>query len=306
MLFDVTHLRAANDYRIVDTIPLHTAERIIRSARSMLRATATTARWERAQIGYNYSRLGDEVVRQTLMGHTERGSFVIPVLVPLPEPSPPDPHQPTLDSGTIEFHQAPPEPFERRVVRTFAQSLQALREVVVDPAHHPTRDQVYELVYRGVSREFCSALAGILTETAVAEFEASVRWAPAVPAPQTMPGTIVIDADAVGLVKEVAEKLRLQRVDLRQVFSGTIVQLRHEREDPFGEIAVSTVRRGRPSEIIVRLPLAEYRHAWVWHDARRAILVEGAIRRVPGKPLRVDSPVRCRPIDEMLLSGEGR
>lgn len=305
LLYDVTHLRAANDYRIVDSIPLRTAERIIGSARSMLRATATTARWERAQIGSNYSPLGDDVVRQALMGHTERGSFVIPVLVPLPEPAPPDPHQPTLDHGAAEFHEAPAEPFERRVVRTFAQSLQALHELVVEPARDPSTDEIHELVYRGVSREFCSALAGILTEPAVGEFEARVDWSPAVPAPRTMPASVAIDADAADLVRNVADKLRQQRVDPRQVFSGTIVQLRHEAEDdPYGEIAVSTVRRGRPSEVLVRLPLADYRRAWEWHDQRRAVLVEGAVRRTPGRPLRVDNPIRCHPIDEMLLGND--
>jgi hypothetical protein len=302
LLYDVTHLRAANDYRIVDTIPLETAGRIINSARTMFRATATTARWERSQIGGNYSTLGDEVVRQALMGHTEKGSFVIPVLVPLPEPAVPEEQELPLDHDMAESVRFPPEPFERRVVRTFAQSMQALQEIVVEPAHDPTADQIHELVYRGVSREFCAALAGILDESAVAEFEARVDWAPAIPAPATMPQSTAISADAVDLVSAVANKLRQQRVDPQQVFSGTIVQLRHEsQDDPFGEIAISTVRRGRASEILVRLPMEDYRRAWDWHSAGRAVLVEGNVRRAPGKPLRVDSPIRCHPVDEMFL-----
>jgi hypothetical protein len=303
LLFDVTYLRAANDFRIADTIPLETAGKIITSARSMLRATATTARYERAQISNSYSRLGDDVVRQALMGHTEKGSFVIPVLVPLPEPSEPDIHEPTLDHNLAEFHRAPAEPFERRVVRTFAQSMQAVQELVVEPAHAPTTDQMHELVYRGVSREFCSALAGILGERAVAQFEARVEWAPGVPAPETMNRSVSIDADAADLVRNIADKLRQQRVDPRQVFSGTIVQLRHEtNDDPYGEIAISTVRRGRPSEVLVRLPLPRYRQAWDWHNAGRAVLIEGSVRRAPGKPLRVDNPRRCHPVDEMFLA----
>ena len=90
LLFDVAHLRAANDRLIADTIPLEAASKILSSSRRMLQATATTARAERAHIGTNFSRRGNEVVKHTLMGHTERGSFVIPVLVPLPEPSPLD------------------------------------------------------------------------------------------------------------------------------------------------------------------------------------------------------------------------
>jgi hypothetical protein len=96
------------------------------------------------------------------------------------------------------------------------------------------------------------------------------------------------------------------RVDPNQVFSGTIVQLRHEDSlDPFAEIAVSTVRRGRQSEVLVRLSMAQYEQAWEWHYQGRAVLVEGVIRRAPGQRLRVDKPSRIHPVDEMFLTDPG-
>lgn len=304
--FDVTHLRAVNDYRIVDKIPLETATKLISSARTMLRATATTARWERAQIAGSYSRIGDGVIRDAFMGHTERGSFIIPVLVPIPEPDQPEPDQPSLYDNRSDpvLHNAAPEPFERRVVRTFAQSMQAVHDLVVEPGRTPTADHIHELVYRGVSREFCAALVNVLDESAIGEFETIVDWAPVVPAPDTMPRQVSISAEAVDLVRSVADRLRQQRFPSKQVFSGTIVQFRHEnRDDPFGEIAVSTMRRGRQSEVRVRLPLETYREAWEWHNAGRAVLVEGLIRRSPGKPGIVDDPVRFQPLDELMLPG---
>lgn len=305
LLFDVTHLRADSDYRYADAIPLETGAKIVNSARTMLRATATTARWERAHIGSNYSKYGDDVVAQALMGHTQKGSYVIPVLMPLPEPEGADLHQPALDLDheQVEFHRSPSEPFERRVIRTFAQSMQAVKELVVDPAREPRADDMHELVYRGVSREFCYALAGILKQRSIGEFEASVDWAQAVPAPATMPRSVTIDSEAESLVSKAADKLRQQKVDPSRVFSGTIVQLRHESpDDPFGEIAISTVRQGHASEILVRLRMPLYQKAWDWHYQGRAVLVEGTVRRVPGKPLRVDEPFRCHPVDEMFLA----
>lgn len=302
--FDVTHLRAINDLRIVDKIPLETATKLIGSARTMLRATATTARWERAHIGGSYSRIGDQVIREAFMGHTERGSFIIPVLVPIPEPEQPDPGQPTLYDEQEEpvLHNAAPEPFERRVVRTFAQSMQAVHDLVVEPDRAPNADSMHELVYRGVSREFCAALVNVLDEGAIGEFETTVSWSPVAPGPDTMPRQVSISAEAADLVRSVAERLRQQRTPSKQVFSGTIVQFRHEnRDDPYGEIAVSTMRRGRQSEVRVRLPLDEYRVAWDWHNAGRAVLVEGLIRRSPGKPGIVDDPVRFQPLDELMF-----
>lgn len=257
---------------------------------------------ERAQIGGSYTRRGDEVIRDALMGHTEKGSFVIPVLVPLAaDPVPVVPRQTALDDHS--FSRVPAEPFERRAVRTFTQSLAAVRDLVVEPAHEPAATELHELVYRGVSREFCSALARILDESSVGEFETRVDWAPAVPGPGATPKSIVVESEAVDLVQKVADKLRQQRIDPSQVFSGTIVQLRHEEDDPFGEISVSTMRCGKMSEILVRLPLEHYTRAWDWYSAGRAVLVEGTIRRGPGRRLMVDSPERCHPIDETFLPG---
>lgn len=302
--FDVTHLRAVNDARIVDKIPLQAATKLISSARTMLRATATTALGERAQIAGSYSRVGDQVVREAFMGHTERGSYVIPVLVPIREPEPPDPGLPTLfdDHDNPMVYDAAAEPFERRVVRTFAQSMQAVHDLVVEPERSPTSDHIHELVYRGVSREFCTSLANVLDESAIGEFETSVDWAPVLPAPDSRLRRVAINAEAADVVRLVAERLRLQRPPSLQVFSGTIVQFRHENpDDPFGEIGVSTMRRGRPSEIKVRLPVATYREAWEWHNAGRAVLVEGIIRRSPGKSGIVDEPVRVQPLDELMI-----
>ena len=305
LLYDVTHLRAANDRLITDTIPLETAAKILASSRRMLQASATTARGERAHIDRNFSAIGNEAVKHALMGHTERGSFVIPVLMPLPEPDPPDFHESTIfgEDDDIRFHRAAPEPFERRIVRTFAQSMQAVADIVVAPAKAPSVDQIYELVYRGVSREFCLALEGILHEPAVAEFGATIEWAPAVTPPSTL-SEVSINADAVDLVKNVADRLRQTKMDPHQVFTGTIVQLRHaELSDPYGEIAVSTVRNGRQSEVMVRLRLGQYQDAWEWHLQGRAVLVGGVIRRAPNQRLSVDSPTRFHPVDQMFLPG---
>src|SRR5258708_19851621 len=119
------------------------------------------------------------------------------------------------------------------------------------------------MVNGGIRREFWRGVAGILSEASVAQFGSKVDWAPVVTPPATLSRSVSIDSEAVDLVKAVANRLRQQKVDPNQIFSGTIVQLRHEDpNDPFGEIAVSTMRRGRQSEVLVRLPLAFYGQAW--------------------------------------------
>jgi hypothetical protein len=64
-------------------------------------------------------------------------------------------------AGLGDF-RAPAEPFERRVVRTFAQSIQAMKELVVDPGKPPRVDEIHELVYRGVTERIAGRLpAGV-------------------------------------------------------------------------------------------------------------------------------------------------
>ncbi|MER8105871.1 hypothetical protein [Kitasatospora sp. NPDC094016] len=296
---DVTLLRAANDHRITDTIPFETASTVISSARKLLRAAGTTAWNERSEIGGNYARRGDEVLRKARMDHTQEGSFIIPLLVPLSEPEHRSYEQPALPG--VEVLLSPPEPFERRVTRTFAQSIMAVKEIIVDPEHSPTKSDLYSVVERGVSREFCSALAQILAEPAVGEFETRFGWAESLPAPSTMPDSVVIDSDASQKIEEVAIQLKRSHIDARSTFSGSIVELRHVTDEPFGWITISTVRRGRISEIRIRLPFERYQEAVSWHHAQRAVIVEGQVRIGPGRRLIVDDPVKCRPIDEILL-----
>ncbi|GAA2790074.1 hypothetical protein RMN57_22990 [Kitasatospora sp. CM 4170] len=297
---DVTLLRAANDHRITDTIPFEAAATVIGSARKLLRAAGTTAWHERGDIGGNYSRRGDEVLKKARMDHTQEGSFIIPVLVPLPEPPEVAGEQMTLPD--MELYTAAPEPFERRVTRTFAQSIMAVKEIIVDPERSPSVSDLHTVVERGVSREFCAALAQILAEPAVGEFETTFDWAESLPGPATMPGSISIEHEAHLKIENAAALLKRSRIDAGSTFSGSIIELRRRTDDPYGFVTVSTVRRGRVSEIRVRLPFSHYQAAVSWHRAQRAVIVEGEVAVGVGRRLVVDHPVKCRPIDELQLA----
>ncbi|MFJ8921019.1 hypothetical protein ACIREK_16285 [Streptomyces sp. NPDC102415] len=295
---DVALLRAARDDQ-TETISLDAASTVISNARTILRASGTTAWSERSNISGNYSRQGDEVVERARMDHTVHGPFMIPVLVPLPHVE--GLAAPLPDVEGEQLFRAAAEPFARRVTRTLAQSLVAVNEVIIQPERMPTARDLHTAVERGVSREFCSALTRILEEPSVAEFTAQFQWAPAVQASATIPKAVEIEATAAGKVKRAAEILKERRVEPRSTFSGVIVELRHVREDPYGLVTVSTIRHGRSCEIRVRLSYDAYQEAVTWHRDRRAVIVQGSVREGPGRRLIVDAPERCRPIDENFL-----
>ncbi|MEV6847229.1 hypothetical protein [Actinoplanes sp. NPDC051411] len=295
--FDIAHLRAVNDFKIADSIPLEAGSVITNSARMMLRSSGTTSRGIRSEIAGSYSKIGDRVVQEARMGHTERGSFIIPVLVKLPEVE-----EPAVGQGSfVSIAKSAPEPFERRVMRTFAQSLAAVKQLVVEPALEPSIEVLFAIVERGVSREFCWALSRVLEQSAVSKFDTRFSWAESVQHSRSLPESVELDGEAHELVEMTADKLKVHKVEPHQVFSGKIVELRHNTGDAYGWIKVSTIRNNRNSEISVRLPADHYNDAVEWHRDARPVLVEGQIQRAFGQRATVRDPRRCYPVDETFL-----
>lgn len=173
---DVANLRAANDIVIRDSIPYWAGVTLVQSSWVMLRASATTAMGQRALIR-NYSSVGDGLATSARMAHTRRGSFIIPILMPISEPVPADNGTEEPLSG-LEISE-PPEPPERRVMRTFAEALATLDAAAIQPAREPRAGIDAELVRAGVSSQFVSALHKVLSQESVDEFSAQFDWSPA-------------------------------------------------------------------------------------------------------------------------------
>lgn len=298
---DVTKLSAAHDIIISGTIPLSAGRAMVASAEGMLRAVGTTSQRLRSSINGNFSRVGDEIVAQARMGHTEDGSYVVPVLMPLSssvveEDALSDPSLP----GTETFREAA-EPAERRVTRTLAQALVALDAHVVDPARQVQKIDLHPFIEAGGSRELVNALSALLAQPAVSTFVASFTWAGAVPAPSGLPGAVEMPSQARELLEQTSRLLREMRVSAAQVLTGPIVLVRMQPGDPSGEIGIQTVRSGRPAEVRVRLRPSVIDLAHTWAIDKRVVLVEGAVRAQRGQPLMINDPLRVLPIDETML-----
>jgi hypothetical protein len=117
----------------------------------MIRATATTSRTPKARIRGNYSKAGDEIANGARLAHTEEGSYILPVLMPIPE-APEQPEDLWSADGS-ELERAIPESAERRVTRTLAEALTAVSRLVVEPARDPRQAEVGALIAAGASHE---------------------------------------------------------------------------------------------------------------------------------------------------------
>jgi hypothetical protein len=300
LYIDVTRLRTSNDVSYGGSIPLDAGVSLVQSAKAMLRSAATAARRPRSQIAGNYSKLGDEIAHQARMAHTEDGSYVVPIWIPLT----PDPED---QSDTIFIddreQRMPFETPERRVTRTFAQSLEAVDKVVVQPDSPPRKAaDLLPLVAAGGTRELVVALQQILEQPTVAQFEVDFSWAGGLMPPGGVARRVVLDAQAAPLLKEAARLLRLPDRFPREIYTGKIIMIMHRPNEPAGEIGIDTVRQNRRCEVRVQLDLETLDKAYDWARTSRAVLVEGEVRRGgPGRKLRIDDPSRVLPLDETFL-----
>lgn len=296
---DTAMLRAAKDVVIEGSIPLDAGVSLVASAKGMLRASATTAQRPRSHIAGSYSVIGDRLTKQARLGHTIQGSYIIPVLMPLPRPEE-EPSAPTLDDSSV--HSAAYEPAERRVMRTFAEALSAVDHGLIRPATEPRAQQVSDVVAAGVSLEFVSALSEVVSSESVSTFSATFNWAGGVKPPSsTLHETIEIPHDSVEILTMAAKHLKTARVHLEETVTGPIVQVRFLPGDAFGEVSIQTIRSGRRVEVHVRVRERSVAEALEWMRSARTILAAGRIRRQAGRPLLIDDPSRLLPIEETYL-----
>jgi hypothetical protein len=275
---DIANLRAANDIVVRDTIPLEAGVTLVQSCWTMLRSSATTALGPRAFIR-RYRKTGDDLVAAARMAHTKRGSFIIPILLPLSEPEPE--HDETAEEPALPGMgiTAAPEPLERRVMRTFAESLAALDTLAVTPEREPPASSVHDLIRAGVSHQFVSAVNRVLAEDAVAEFSAAFEWAQ-IGDPPRATREVSIPAAANPRLKSVANRLKdTPSVRTEEQFVGPIRRVERDPDAETGMVTVQTFRNGHNASVGVRVSANVLDQAWEWARDRTTVVVQSRVRR---------------------------
>lgn len=279
------------------SIPLEAGATVIASAFGMIRAAATTARRPRQAIGSNYSAVGDEIARGARLAHTETGSFVFPVLMPVGEPLP--------DSGAVldGFAKAHSESEERRVVRTLAQALQSYDRHVIQPAREPRLSDLAPVVIAGGTKEIFAQVGRALAEPGVSWLETGFDWAAKEPVAHDVPQQVTIPSEARDIVKTTVRLLARPQHNPVHVFTGPITQIGHEVGDPLGRVVIqapsSSGRRLGHIEVTVRAEQLTEIHRWM--DTVTTVVVQGEVERIPGRMARLRGTAQpYRLADSML------
>lgn len=289
---DIHHYRIGDRFVAEESVLLDGAAAILANARRMVRAAATTARKPRASIGSNYSPPGDAFAAQMRLSHTRRGSFVLPVVMPV-EP-------PELTDGDILGDRTQIEPGERRVTRTLAAAVAAINSIIIVPDREPTTDDVVHLIQSGVSSEIVAAVRAIAAQPGVQALDLRFQWAPGLQAPGGIPERVVIPDEAAPILAKVESKLKTSRPESTEALSGQIIEIRHIPDAPLGEIAIRTIRNNRSVEVRITTTFDVIRSAYDWAKQSRAIIARGKVVSSPGRPLSIPRPEQVQPIDELF------
>ncbi|KQY96829.1 hypothetical protein ASD19_09780 [Microbacterium sp. Root53] len=297
--FDVTRFRV-DSAPGAHAIPLEAGATVVGSAFGMLRAAATAARRPRQSIGSNYSRIGDEIVREAQLAHTEVGSFVFPVMLKV---SPPEPLPETPLPG-VDVNSTRPESPERRVTRTLAQALTAFEKHILQPAREPRMSDLTPVIIAGGTKEMLAQVSNALSEPGVSWLETGFTWAPAEAPSADAPTRVVIPAenDSRTLVAKSVKLLSTPKSDPLRVITGPIIHISHAPGEATGEIAIQTPsptssRYGRVEVVVRAEQLTEIHH---WMDQGTTVVVHGVVERRPGRPAKLKDIATPRPLDDTL------
>lgn len=291
---DTLSFRASSDLYIRDTIPAKAGVDLFTSAWKLLRVAATTSLTPTPQINGNWSLQGDDAIDNARFAQTERGSYILPLLVPL---------QRELGdtTGTFSAKGHYHEPPARRATRTLIDALDAVNRVIIQPEVLPSASKVEDLVQFGVSRELITAVGSIIKHSSVAALDITVNWADRVEAPSKAPLHLTIPSDARTRLEAVAPQFKKTRSQKVETLSGPICIMEDRPGEIRGHAAIETSRNGRQSRVDVVLNREQLEQAHDWFKSHDTIIVQGQVDSTP-KGLIIRSPQRFISRNESMIS----
>ncbi len=275
---DVVRVRAQNGRR-GGSIDLDAGVELINNAREMMLAAACAAEEPRPRYSPRKSDRVKKYASALELGQTERGSYVVTVLSPLPAA------QGLLLEDPLE------EPFERKVTRTLAGALSAATRTAEKAVVSGSLAPFKESVEHGVSANLCNALIGLYGAAGGDRLGLGVSWASARPVHESAPSPVQIGPDTAGIIAEAGKALGPQKETPREEFKlvGIVTALKWDDEKKPGTVTVTGAVNGDMRKVIFELSRESYHRAVTAHDRRSLVQCTGELAR-KGRSFRLRNP----------------
>jgi hypothetical protein len=260
------------------SIPLDDALQLFQKARDALRAAGWAASSTQPRAFYltNPPQKVAIFLEQVRMGHTEPGSFVLPVISPLG----------TIEAGPAEVVDRSDPPFGRSVTRRFAESLGALSRSVaaakVDDDLSPFRKSIKD----GVSADLCYAV-GAIAEVGRAHAPAepasvaiSFSWSTARPIDDaSVPRSLVLSRADAAILQDAGQYLRSLSPRPMATITGRVVRLERRDDEAAGQVGIHGEIAGETRTVTVTLKPTDYARAIHAHELGVEVSCSGVLER---------------------------
>jgi len=265
---DLVRVRAAHAEED-GSISIEAGVELLQQSRDLLLAAACSV--TRPQRAYRAGGIREamEYLDQVRFGQTERGSFVVTMLSPVP-PALGQAAQPGLWEDFEE------QPFARQVTRRLVDALEAAREAVALANRGEGISAFEARVADGVSANLCAAVAR-LTDRGHG-LDVSVSWALTRLAPLRRSRIEFTRADA-GVLDEAARMLRDREPRPSERLEGYVTHLARGPEALEGQVTIRAVVDGKMSSVRVDFGPDLYRRVADAHTQRCSVVLEGDLER---------------------------
>ncbi len=269
---DVVEFKTAHLYGSSEGIPLKDAAHLVEGTRKLVVLAACSTLERRSYHGKSHPKEALSQARTVRMGHTRKGSYIVPIISPVDALEPTGPGEdPALDFDVERVI------FSRRVIGTLADSLDRLHDIGVRSAKRPSQAALNEAVTVGVSGDLCLQLAKMLGTPALGDLDVSFRWAFTARQPQHAIREVHFPNEAESRIREIGERLRGEVELSERVLYGYVSSLERDAEDDEGTIRMRTLIGRQQRLVKLVLDSQQYHIASQANDERLRVVVAGQV-----------------------------
>jgi hypothetical protein len=282
---DLVRLRAPARDAADGSLAIEAAVSFVESARDLMLAAACAAIDKRSYFATRKAQQATDYLDRVRMGQTERGSFVLTILSPVP---------PGLKSeqGAL-FPIEPPEPYERAVTRTLARSLAAVSAAAETAAAQGDMKPFIDAVQWGVSANLCEAIVRISAVGADDGVDVGIAWSPSRAIIAEVPSRIRLQADTIPLIEEAARLFRETSAIDDFELQGVVIGLARQEGASVGRVTVAGFVEGQARKVQIELADSEYAKAIAAHEQQAIVVCIGELVK-NGRSYRLQNPRQFR------------
>lgn len=258
------------------SISLDSGAALHEQSRYMLLSAACSAHRPQRFYRLGSNRRPNDYIKKVRLGQTERGSFVVNLLSPVPARSSEsyDVHTPFSENGRHD-------PFERRVTQNLASGLRIVREETKF-AHAQNvpfaRLRAGGIEHYGVSANLCEAVGELVVAGKESGVEISIDWSLAYPGNED-PLQVRFQSEDVPVLREVAGILRNQEERLGVRIEGFVSRLARDSSDREGRVILKSKIDNGERAVRVDFSPDDYNQIVDAHGRRLKISVKGNLWR---------------------------